>query len=217
MYSARRKAGGRHLLCAGTGWFCAILVLGGYAPAAIWAEGERPAAWAQAIPNVPGLPNLYQVTSTLYRAAQPLPKGLTYLGDQHPLEPGGRPIKTVFSLRARHDNARLVPSTSSIRYEQIRFKAWHPEDEDIIKFLRIVTTPALQPVLVHCQHGSDRTGMMVAVYRIVVQGWSKADALHEMTQGGYGFHPLWRNLTRYVMQLDVKSIEAEVAKQGPWP
>jgi len=146
-----------------------------------------------------------------------LPKGLTYLGDQHPLEPGGRPIKTVFSLRARHDNARLVPSTSSIRYEQIRFKAWHPEDEDIIKFLRIVTTPALQPVLVHCQHGSDRTGMMVAVYRIVVQGWSKADALHEMTQGGYGFHPLWRNLTRYVMQLDVKSIEAEVAKQGPWP
>jgi len=51
----------------------------------------------------------------------------------------------------------------------------------------------------------------------VVQGWSKAEALHEMTQGGYGFHPLWRNLTRYVMQLDVQSIEAEVAKQGPGP
>ena len=217
MYRTCCKAGDRHLWSAGTGLLCAILVMSGYAPASICAEGERPAAWAKAIPNVPGLPNLYQVTPTLYRAAQPLPKGLTYLGDLHPLEPGGRPIKTVLSLRARHDDTHLVPSPSSMRYEQIRFKAWHPEDEDIIKFLRIVTTPALQPVLVHCQHGSDRTGTMVAVYRIVVQGWSKADALHEMTQGGYGFHPLWRNLTRYVLQLDVKAIEAEVAKQGPWP
>jgi hypothetical protein len=37
-----------------------------------------------------------------------------------------------------------------------------------------------------------------------------------MTQGGYGFHPLWQNLTRYVMQLDVESLKAELAKQGPW-
>ena len=217
MDRARRQAGDRRLWRAGAGVLYAILVLGGYTPTPVRAEGERPAAWAQALPNVPGLPNLYKVTSTLYRAAQPLPEGLAYLGDYHPLEPSGRPVKTVLSLRALHDDARLVPVPSSVRYEQIRFKAWHPENEDIVKFLRIVTTPALQPVLVHCQHGSDRTGMMVAVYRIVVQGWSKAAALREMTQGGYGFHPLWRNLTRYVMQLDVSSIEAEVAQHGPWP
>src|SRR5262249_37555174 len=217
MYSARRKAGTQHLWRAGTGLLCTLLVLGGYAPASAFAESERPTAWAKAIPNVPGLPNLYRVTPTLYRSAQPLPKELISLRDQHPLEPGGRPVKTVLSLRAHHDDEHLVPATSPVRYEQIRFKAWHPEDEDIVKFLRIVTTPALQPVLVHCQHGSDRTGTMVAVYRIVVQGWSKEAALREMTQGGYGFHPLWRNLKHYVRKLDVRAIEAEVAKQGPWP
>ena len=172
MYSACCKAGDRHLLYARTGLLCAILVLSGYAPASICAAGERPAAWATAIPNAPGLPNLYQVTPTLYRAAQPLPQGLTYLGALHPLEPGGRPIKTVLSLRARHDDAHLVLSTSSMRYEQIRFKAWHPENEDIIKFLRIVMTPALQPVLVHCHHGSDRTGTM----SLYTASWSRDGA-----------------------------------------
>ncbi len=216
MYSSIRESGDRNLSRAGTGLLCAIVVLGGCATESVRVEVERPAAWAKSIPNVAGLPNLYQVTPTLYRAAQPLEEGLRYLGDQHPLEPGGRPVKTVLSLRAFHDDESIVPATSSVRYERIRFKTWHPEDEDMVKFLRIVTTPALQPVLVHCQHGSDRTGTMLAVYRIVVQGWSREAALLEMTQGGYGFHPMWQNLTHYVMKLDVRSIEAELAKQGPW-
>jgi hypothetical protein len=57
---------------------------------------------------------------------------------------------------------------------------------------------------------------MVAVYRIAVQGWSKEAGLLEMTQGGYGFQPMWQNLTHYVMQLDVDSIKAAAEKQGPW-
>jgi len=178
---------------------------------------ERPAAWARAIPGVPGLANLYQVAPTLYRSAQPSKRGLRYLGEQRPLEPGAPPIRTVLSLRAFNEDELGGPAPPSLRLERIRFKTWHPEDEDVVKFLRIATTPALQPVLVHCQHGSDRTGTMVALYRIVVQGWSKEAALLEMTQGGYGYHPLWQNLVRYVMALDVKSIEAQVAKEGPWP
>ena len=130
--------------------------------------------------------------------------------------PGSTPIRTVLSLRAFHDDSSILPAAPPLRYEQIRFNTWHPENEDIVKFLRVATTPELQPVLVHCQHGSDRTGTMVALYRIVVQGWSKEAALIEMTQGGYGFHPMWQNLTLYVMQLDVESLKAELAKQGPW-
>jgi protein tyrosine/serine phosphatase len=122
----------------------------------------------------------------------------------------------VVSLRALHEDASVAPVAPALRYEQIRFNTWHPENKDIVKFLRIATTPELQPVLVHCQHGSDRTGTMVALYRIAVQGWTKEAALDEMTQGGYGFHPLWKNLRRYVMRLDVDSLKAEVAKQGPW-
>ena len=177
---------------------------------------ERPAAWARPITGAEGMPNFYQVTPALYRSAQPRKEGFVYLARQEPPVPGGSPIKTVLSLRALHEDASIVPAAPALRYERIRFNTWHPENDDIVKFLRIATTPELQPVLVHCQHGSDRTGTMVALYRIVVQGWSKEAALDEMTQGGYGFHPLWQNLRRYVMQLDVDSLKAQLAKQGPW-
>jgi protein tyrosine/serine phosphatase len=177
---------------------------------------ERPAAWARPIAGVEGMPNFYQVTPELYRSAQPRKGGFVYLAKQEPPVPGGRPIKTVLSLRALHEDASVAPVSPALRYEQIRFNTWHPENEDIVKFLRIATTPELQPVLVHCQHGSDRTGTMVALYRIVVQGWSKEDAVTEMTQGGYGFHPLWKNLTRYINQLDIDALKAQLAKQGPW-
>ena len=43
------------------------------------------------------------------------------------------------------------------------------------------------PVLVHCKHGADRTGCIVALYRIVFQSWSKEAAIDEMHNGGYGF------------------------------
>ena len=114
------------------------------------------------------------------------------------------------------DDAPLVAAASALRLEEISFKTWHPEDEDVVRFLRIATTPALQPVLVHCRHGSDRTGTMVAVYRIVVEGWTKAQATDEMVNGGFGFHPMWQNLLRYIEALDVDAIRAQVSAQGPW-
>ena len=49
-------------------------------------------------------------------------------------------------------------------------------------------TRSCGPFFVHCQHGSDRTGVCIAAYRIVVQGWTKQDAIREMTGGNYGFH-----------------------------
>jgi protein tyrosine/serine phosphatase len=48
---------------------------------------------------------------------------------------------------------------TAFHYEQIPMEAWRPEQEDVVRFLRIVTDPKRVPVLVHCQHGADRTGM----------------------------------------------------------
>jgi hypothetical protein len=57
---------------------------------------------------------------------------------------------------------------------------------------------------------------MVAIYRIAVDGWTKAQATDEMINGGFGFHPMWQNLVRYIDALDIDAIKAQVAKEGPW-
>lgn len=93
-----------------------------------------------------------------------------------------------------------------MRYEHIWFKTWHPEDEDVIRFLSIVTDPEQQPVFVHCHYGADRTGMMTAIYRVVVQNWTKEMAIREMTVGGFNFHDQWRNLPRYIIRLDTDGL-----------
>lgn len=50
--------------------------------------------------------------------------------------------------------------------------------------------------------------MMVAVYRIVEQGWSKEAAIAEMTQGGFGCHPIWSNLIQYIQKLDISNFKS---------
>lgn len=194
----------------------ASAIIGGCATTAPVAPGPRPANWAAPVAASPGLPNLHRVNAALYRSAQPSREGFVLLDTHESLANGDPPIRTVVSLRVHKDDSSLVAASSALRLEEIAFRTWHPEDEDVVKFLRIATTPALQPVLVHCRHGSDRTGTMVAVYRIVVEGWTKAEARDEMIHGGYGFHPLWQNLLRYIETLDVDAIRAQVAAQGPW-
>lgn len=71
-----------------------------------------------------------------------------------------------------------------IEQVQLPYRTNHVDDSDILRALRAVqAAEAKGPVLMHCKHGSDRTGLVAAMYRVVVQGWSKEDALNEMTEG----------------------------------
>lgn len=194
----------------------ALTLVSGCATVAPAAAGPRPQQWANPVTADPGLPNLHRVTASIYRSAQPTHAGFVFLGTQPSLANADGPIKTVVSLRAFDDDAPLVAAPSALRLERIRIKTWHPENEDVVKFLRLATSPALQPVLVHCQHGSDRTGTMVAIYRIAYEGWSKTQATDEMVNGGFGYHPMWQNLRRYIEDLDVDAIKTQVASQGVW-
>ncbi len=114
----------------------------------------------------------------------------------------------MISLRAFHNDVKQLPQGNFERVS-IRFKTWHAENEDVVTFLKIVTDPARGPVMVHCLHGADRTGTMVAVYRMAVDGWSKDDAINEMVAGGYGFHPMWANLKRHLRGLDIEKIKRD--------
>jgi protein tyrosine/serine phosphatase len=101
-----------------------------------------------------------------------------------------------------------------LKSEVIPFLAWHPEDEDVVRFLQIVADPSKTPVFVHCRRGVDRTGTMVAIYRIAVQGWSRGEAIREMTEGGFGYDGKFPNLVKYIQKLDIDAIKRK-AGLGP--
>ncbi|MEM7048154.1 MAG: dual specificity protein phosphatase family protein [Acidobacteriota bacterium] len=161
---------------------------------------ERPEAWAEAMP-LAGAPNLHRVSATLYRSAQPSAEGMANLENLG--------VATVVNLRSFSSDRDELEGTG-LAYEHIYMKAWHPERKEVVRFLRIVTNARRTPVLVHCKHGADRTGTMVALYRIVVEGWSKEEALKEMTTGGFGFHRIWSNLPRWIEKLDIEALRQEL-------
>jgi protein tyrosine/serine phosphatase len=160
---------------------------------------DRPSTWATPM-TVEGVPNLHQVSPTLCRSAQPTAEGMEKLKAMG--------IKTVVNLRSFHSDRDEIGDTG-LAYEHIHMKAWHPEREDVVRFLKIVTDPNNAPVLVHCQHGADRTGTMCVIYRVAVQGWTKEEAIREMTEGGFGFHEIWANLPTWIDQLDIDAIKRD--------
>ena len=159
-------------------------------------EGYPQGSVAEAI-KLEGVPNFYRVSLTLYRSAQPTAEGMKNLQ--------GMGIRTVINLRAFHSDKDEI-GAAPLQQVNIDMKAWHAEEEDVVRFLKVVTDPQRQPVLVHCQHGADRTGTMCAVYRIVVQGWTREDAIREMTQGDFGYHKVFANLPEYLEKLDVQEL-----------
>ncbi len=167
--------------------------------------GPRPAEWAQPLER-PGCPNLHKVSGVLYRGAQPTAGGMKQL------EKLG--VKTVVNLRSfGSDRDEMKAAGVKFDYEHITMKAWHAEDQEVVRFLKIVADESRTPVFVHCKHGADRTGTMCAIYRIAVQGWSKEEALREL-RGGYGYHGVWQNLLRYVQGLDVAGIKRSAGLDG---
>ncbi|MDI6850186.1 MAG: dual specificity protein phosphatase family protein [Candidatus Saccharicenans sp.] len=152
----------------------------------------RPENWAPPV-QVEGVPNLHKVSDLLYRCAQPTASGFKEL------EKMG--IKTVINLRSEHSDRNLLAGTN-LKYYEIPSKATQVVEGDLLKFLKIATNPEEGPYLIHCHHGADRTGLFVAVYRIVVQGWSKDEAIREMQRGGFGFHNTYTNIVRYLQSFD---------------
>ena len=107
----------------------------------------RPATWAVKL-NRPDLSNLYQVTTNLYRGAQPSAKGMAELKAMG--------IKTVVNLRRFHSDKDELSGTD-LKPGRLHMEPWHAEDEDVIRFLIMATDTNNLPVYVHCQRGADRT------------------------------------------------------------
>ena len=115
----------------------------------------------------------------------------------------GRGFRTVVSLR-RDDEERARVTAAGMRYVEIPMKigpfgAPVPTEAQVLAFLDAVTDTAARPVYVHCKHGRDRTGVMVALYRVRVSGWAAEDAEREAEERGLG--PQYRAYRRYIRAL----------------
>jgi protein tyrosine/serine phosphatase len=166
-------------------------------PAAV----SRSVHWAEPI-VLDGVPNLHRISPTLYRSEQP-----TALGMQN-LEKLG--IRTVINLRYFNDDEDEVKGTS-LRTERTKILTWRIGDKHVVEVMSMLKQSENGPFLIHCQHGADRTGLMTAMYRVLEQGWAPDDALKELTDGGFGYHSMWKNIIRYVKSADVEKLKAAVA------
>jgi protein tyrosine/serine phosphatase len=125
--------------------------------------------------------NFGRVDAAYYRGAQPTGR------DYEDLASLG--VKTIINLTS--DDADPIEKASAERagleYIQIAMTTHQPPNaSQLAEFLKIVTTPANQPVFVHCVGGRHRTGVMTAVYRMSHDGWSADRAFAEMKQYKFG-------------------------------
>ncbi|HEY7375648.1 MAG TPA: dual specificity protein phosphatase family protein [Polyangia bacterium] len=150
-------------------------------------EPRRP---ARRLPDARGVAYAAEVAPGLYRGGQPSAEGIAWLKSIG--------VKTVLNLRHYHgDSEQREVESVGLRYERIALTSRdEPTPEQVARFLAIVRDPALRPVYVHCQHGVDRTGAMMAVYRMEEEGWSNADAYAEMET--FGPHFIFRDLRNFV-------------------
>lgn len=202
---AMRLLSGRIRLCI---LFVCCCILFGVAGSAGWAaEAEgRPPQWAQPV-QVEGLPNLHRVSGKLYRSAQPTAEGM------RAAERLG--IRTVVSLRSGQRDAPLAVGTDLL-LRHVPMRAWDPHFPAAVAALSaIAVSPG--PVLVHCWHGADRTGMVVALYRMVEQGWTREAAIQEMLEGGYGYHSVWKDIITFLETVDLEALRRTLRANAALP
>ncbi len=152
-------------------------------------------AHSVAAPNsaiAPDITNFHKVTENLFRGAQPSPQGLQELG--------AIGIKRVVDLRERgaataFEEAQL--KKLGIAYVNIPIGEFSPPTNDQIQaILKLIATPDM-PTFIHCRRGKDRTGTVIACYRIQHDGWDNERALREARM--YGMSSFERSMQHFVL------------------
>lgn len=152
-------------------------------------------AVASADSGVKGVPNFHVVNDQVLRGGQPTDVGFKNLAD--------RGVKTIIDLQEEGDRAkgekRLVKALG-MKYINIPMKGMTtPTEKQISHALKALNDTSDGPVFIHCKRGADRTGVVVACYRVQHDGWQNRKALSEARDYGMSWYqfPLQRYVKSY--------------------
>lgn len=132
-----------------------------------------------------------EVSPGIFRSAQP---GKEDLKDLKALG-----IKTILNLNndketmAIEKKAARLAGIDLIEHPMSGF--WSPDDAQVEESLAVLQDESKYPILVHCKHGEDRTGLIIGLHRVFAEKWTPEDAYQEMLEGG--FHPMLVFLDKY--------------------
>jgi protein tyrosine/serine phosphatase len=122
--------------------------------------------------------------SVLWRGARPDKDGAAWLIQQG--------VRTIVNLELILDDKpafghATVADDKNYEVDYFRIHEWEPlpllapsvVDDHVAHFIAIVSQQP-KPVYVHCRSGVNRTGVMAAAYRVLIEGVSDEDAIEEM-------------------------------------
>ena len=145
-----------------------------------------------------GLNNLYQVDDGIFRSEQPNNQAFANL------EKYG--ITEVVNLRYWHSDNKKA---GKLILHRVPMRAGKIKEDNVVQVLKIIKNRKGN-ILIHCKHGADRTGLIIAMYRIVFQNWTKEQAIEEMTKGNFGFHGIYTNIIDYIRNVNVENIKEKI-------
>lgn len=143
------------------------------------------AAVAATQPN--GIGNFQQVSDHIFRGAQPTEQGFQSLAKMG--------VRTVIDLQESGD-ARSAGEAKSVKaagmqYVSVPMKGMEtPSGESVAKVLALLEETTGGPLFVHCHRGADRTGGIIACYRIEHDHWTSDHALAEARSLGMSWYQL---------------------------
>ena len=125
--------------------------------------------------SVPGIDNFFQVNEHVYRGAQPTTAGFQSLAKMG--------VKTILNLREADERAsaeRQIVTAAGMRYVNVPMTGLTPPTPaEISTIMALLEDDSSGPVFVHCKRGADRTGAVIAAYRIDHDHWDNNRALQE--------------------------------------